>query len=71
MSEGETLTQQQAGGREAQKLAVAELQAVKWVAAQGGVRRSYEAVAPRYKALRQTTILGWFIVLHEVRRPFF
>ncbi|XP_050712789.1 uncharacterized protein LOC126996421 isoform X2 [Eriocheir sinensis] len=65
MTEAETPTQQQAASREGQKLAVADLQAVKWVAAQGGVRRSYDALSPRYKALRQTTVLGWFIVFYE------
>lgn len=64
MTETETRTQQQA--KEARKLAVAELQGVKWVASQVAVKRVYDGIKPRYQALRKTTILGWFLVTFEV-----
>ncbi|KAG0724935.1 hypothetical protein GWK47_039553 [Chionoecetes opilio] len=63
MSEGETRTQQQA--KEARRLALAELQVVRWVASQGVVKGLYEGLKPRYLILRQTAILGWFLVIYE------
>lgn len=63
MSETETRTQQQT--MRAKRLAVAELQAVKWVASQAAVKRVYDGLKPRYRSLRRTAILGWFIVMYE------
>lgn len=64
MTETETRTQKQA--KEARKLAMAELHAVKWVASQATVKRVYDGIKPRYQTLRQTAILGWFLVIYEV-----
>lgn len=64
MSETETRKQQQQA-KEAKNLALAQLQAVKWVASQEAVKRVYGALQPRYHTLRQTAILGWFIVFYE------
>lgn len=63
MTETETRTQKQA--KEARKLAMAELHAVKWVASQATVKRVYDGIKPRYQTLRQTAILGWFLVIYE------
>ncbi|MPC21612.1 hypothetical protein E2C01_014601 [Portunus trituberculatus] len=63
MSETETRTQQQT--MRGKRLAVAELQAVKWVASQAAVKRAYDGLKPRYQTLRRTAILGWFLVMYE------
>ncbi|XP_063885693.1 uncharacterized protein LOC135114015 isoform X2 [Scylla paramamosain] len=63
MSETETRTQQQT--MRTKRLAVAELQAVKWVVSQAVVKRVYDGLKPRYQTLRRTAILGWFLVMYE------
>ncbi|XP_069954669.1 uncharacterized protein [Cherax quadricarinatus] len=52
--------------QQGQKLALAELRTVKWVASQPLVKEAFTVVKPRYISLKQVAILGWFIVFYEM-----
>lgn len=72
MSEAEKMAQQQqqAAGKEAQRLALTDLETVKWMSEQDLVRGTYNVLQPRYQALRRTSIIGWPIVFFEVRNTY-